>query len=65
MGNKCPGVPGVRLPGDIVDDQPSAKDDESLLSSFPISELSLVLICSVCTTFSHPNAPLMLTDFPN
>ena len=43
MGDRCPGVPGVRLPGDMVDDaQPHASHDESFLASFPISKSSTV-----------------------
>jgi len=34
----CPGVPGVALPGDIVDAQPSSKDDQGILESFPTSK---------------------------
>ena len=39
VDDKCPGVPGVSLPGDIVDAQPSHNDDsDDFLSSFPISK---------------------------
>jgi len=40
MGDRCPGVPGVSLPGDAEQDRPASKDNESFLSSFPTSKSS-------------------------
>ena len=42
MGKTCRGVPGVSLPGDVIHPQPSDNEQESFLSSFPLSELSHV-----------------------
>jgi len=42
MGKTCPGVPGVSLPGDVVDAQSSSEESESFLSSFPFSESSRI-----------------------
>jgi len=38
MGKRCPGVPGVRLPGDPDHVQPTSKDNDSFLSAFPTSK---------------------------
>ena len=38
LGDRCPGVPGVRLPGDIDDPRPPSDADESLWAAVPTSK---------------------------